>query len=183
MFENLSDGQKKALQVGAPVVAVFALISVLQKRNQPVPTTTTVTGALPANLAPTTDVIGVGQLADFESSIGSAIAQLAQQVGELPTTIPAPIVQSAPSPIAKTLPNINNEWFPVIAPRGEDFSVLGTITGSGYKGYNVGGGVPVYAFQDGQWKQNYDIAKLAVGTPLGTPDTFDAYIDKSAPVG
>lgn len=186
MFDNLSEGQRKALAVGAPVVAVFALVSAIQKRNQPVPTETKVTGALPANLAPTTDAIGVGQLSEFQSLVTNQISQLAGQVAKLPTEfpefpdIPAPVIQQAPSPAAVALPNVRSDWYPVVAPQGEDMAILGSITGQGYQGFNVKGGAPVYAFVDGQWRQNFgEASKLPVGTPLATLDTFDPYIDRA----
>lgn len=203
MFENLSGNQKKLITVGAPVVAAFALISVLQRDKQAVPVQTTVTGALPANLAPTTDAIGVGQLAEFESMLTGQIVQLANAVNsqgtELETQREAIKTQGtsvssqitdlgkqidvwasqAPAKAAVALPNVNSNWYPQIAPQGEDMSVIGSYSGQTYQGFNVKGGVPVYALIDGKWRQGFEMNKLAPGTAIAVPDTFAEYIDKS----
>ncbi len=92
LLQNLSPGQRQAVIFGGPVVAAFALISVLQKRNQGTPTTTPTTGGTGALLAPSTDAIGTGQLADFESTVTGAITQLANQIALLdsPSTVETP---------------------------------------------------------------------------------------------
>lgn len=179
MLDQLTPQQRKLAAIGVPVVAVFALISVIQKRNQPAAAPPT-TGFMPGGHAPSTDVIGVGQLAEFESLLSGQISQLARQIGDMKANPnPAP---PAPAPAAKKLPTIDSRWFPTLAPQGEDFNVLGTVTGEGFKGYNVGGGVPVYAFEDGRWFQGFDMKKLKAGTILGVPDTFQQYIDYENPV-
>lgn len=172
MLDNMPPGQKQLLIFGGPVVAAFALISVVQKKNQPI-VETPATGATIATQAPDMDAIGVSQLSEFESLVTSSINQLATQVAGIPNQIPAPIVNLP----GKTVANVKSEWYSQIAPQGTDMVVLGQITPSGYKGVNVGGGAPVYANVNGTWQQNFDISKLAVGTALGTLSTFKDNVD------
>lgn len=191
MFENLPDNQRKILLFGAPVVAVFALVSTLGKRNQPAATSTaTGSGTMPASFAPSTDAIGVGQLSDFESMITGAIAQLGAKVSTLPTTqqiqasLPAPIVNVAPAPApapapppTKTLTQLNSANFSVIAPQGSDMAVIGSAGGGQYNAGNLASGAPLYALIDGRWIQNFGDPKgLAAGTSLATLGTLKDYV-------
>lgn len=89
----LSPQQRQLLMFGAPVVAVFALISVLSKRNAPAEANATASGppvgyTLP--VAPSTDAIGVGQLSQWEDLIGARIEELGAALNEQVAAIPAP---------------------------------------------------------------------------------------------
>lgn len=87
----LSPQQRQLLMFGAPVVAVFALVSVLGKRGGAEPAAASsgppVGYTLP--VAPSTDAIGVGQLSQWEDLIGQAITELgtnlSSQIGAIPT--------------------------------------------------------------------------------------------------
>jgi hypothetical protein len=88
-LDNLSDGQRKALLIGVPAVALVAVGVRFGKGSTPPPaapaddqpSSTPPTGYLPPA---STDAIGVGQLADFESHITQLISNLGQQ--QTPTT-------------------------------------------------------------------------------------------------
>ena len=61
--------------------------------------------------------------------------------------------------------------------------ILGSITGpSTYTGYNVVGGVPVYALVNGVWKLGYNASQLPTGTPLATSTSSEPYISNGAKV-
>lgn len=77
LLDNLSDQQKKLLMFGVPLVGGAVIIS---KLRQPpaAPATTPPSGVT----MPSTDAIGAGQLADFETSIAAALAALQKQIAD-----------------------------------------------------------------------------------------------------
>jgi hypothetical protein len=83
------------------------------------------------------------------------------------------------------LPRVDATKFPVVAAPNTAFSVLGSITQPGgiYTGKNVAGGVPVYAFYNGQWQQNFNSATLPVGTQLAIPTAYSDYIGGQVQTG
>lgn len=174
ILDNLNDSQRQILFIGAPAVAVLALVSAISKRGGG----SSSSGAqlVPA-VAASTDVVGVGQLAEFESMVTSAINQQSYDISELTNAIDAMPDPYVPDPV-QPLPNVLASAFPITGVPDTAFEVIGSITGSGglYSGLNVKGGAPVYAYQNGEWKQNFDADKLAVGTALGTPSVFRDYI-------
>jgi hypothetical protein len=100
---GLSPGQRQALMFGAPVVAVFALVSSRQKKAEAAAAAAAPPAAtLPANF-PSTDAIGTGQLAEFESGVTSALSQLQHQVdaqqGQLSADL-ASAIANIPPPAA-----------------------------------------------------------------------------------
>lgn len=112
-LEQLTDGQRKALMFGVPAVALFALAMRFTHRNDPAPTpedttsspTATATGIIPPA---STDVLGVGQLAEFESQLTASINALANQLHSQPETSPAPPAAQAATPP----PPIHPTWAP-----------------------------------------------------------------------
>lgn len=70
-LDNLSPGARQALLVGAPIVAVFAFMAARSNSSSEPVDEEAPTAAMPAGLTPeySTDAIGTGQLASFESSI------------------------------------------------------------------------------------------------------------------
>lgn len=96
-LENLSDAQKKALLIGVPAVALVAVGVRVGKSKTPAtttdPTAAPATGAIPAA---STDAIGVGQLADFESKLTDAIQGI--HFGSTPTPNPTPTPAPTPTP-------------------------------------------------------------------------------------
>lgn len=121
-LDQFTPAQQKAVMIGAPVVGVFALISHFRKpAAAPAAPTGTVgdpaalvggTGSI-GSVMPSTDAIGTGQLADFESSLTGLLNGLSVQVQDQtnllttpppapppPPTTPAP----APTPAAETAP-------------------------------------------------------------------------------
>lgn len=94
----MSPTQRKLLTYGIPVVAALALFVYLRSRNSaPAPAAS---GTLPGTTAGDT-AVGLGQLANFENSIGAAIAQMEGQINSIQsgttTATPAP-APSAPMP-------------------------------------------------------------------------------------
>lgn len=98
---GLSDGQFTMLKFGAPAAAVFGIAGAMRKKRQaeaeaakPAPAG----GLIPASPLPSTDAIGVGQLAEFESGVTAALGQLSETVGYLAEVQQqAPLVTVAPA--------------------------------------------------------------------------------------
>jgi hypothetical protein len=85
---GLSEGQFTALKFGVPVVAVFALASAFGKKRAAEAEAAAAAkpaagGLVPASPLPSTDAVGVGQLAEFESGVTAALGQLSETVGSL----------------------------------------------------------------------------------------------------
>ena len=183
MLDQFSPQQRQAIMLGAPVVAVFALVSVLKgKTAAPTPTTGQ---TLPAAM-PSTDAIGTSQLSEFESLLTGSIQQLGSQVGNIQDQLanqPAPAATST-APWTPQFQNIDSGAYPVLAQPGTSMDILGTITGRGgqFTGGNVAGGAPVYAYINGTWQQDYNSKTLPIGTPLATPTTFQGNIVPGATV-
>jgi hypothetical protein len=89
--------------------------------------------------------------------------------------LPAAAAPTAIDPLS--LPHVNADLFPHSEPTGSPMLVIGSITGPGgqFTGQNVAGGVPVYAFVNGQWVQGYNAQQLPTGTPLATLQSFSQY--------
>lgn len=99
VLDSLTPQQQTALKFGVPAVAAFALISTWQKKNQPADgdaAAGTPSGVLTGGFAmPSTDAIGTGQLADFESTITQRINDLGVGFEEVRLSIPT---SYAPTP-------------------------------------------------------------------------------------
>lgn len=94
MLDSMTPQQRQLLLIGAPLVGVAALFSLARRPKQ-----TEAVGMLPP--APSTDAIGVGQLAAYESSMTQALLQMQETIESwdrpqttTPTTPPA----QAPAP-------------------------------------------------------------------------------------
>lgn len=87
LLEQLPGGQQKAVMIGVPVVAVFALIATIRKPK----VTPAAADAKPAGISgfvmPSTDAIGTGQLAEFESLLTARINNLSVQTDDLATGV------------------------------------------------------------------------------------------------
>jgi hypothetical protein len=95
----ISPGQKKLLMYGIPAVAALALFVYLRSKSSSAATTATTTTGDTA--------VGLGQLTDFENSIGAQIASLGQAVAGLQagTTSPSPAAApKTPGPAGPTAP-------------------------------------------------------------------------------
>lgn len=78
---------------------------------------------------------------------------------------------------------VDSSKYPVLGAPGEQFTVLGSFTGpSQLSAYNVGGGVPVYAYLNDKWQQDFNSATVPVGTQIGIPSSFDSYINRAGGV-
>jgi hypothetical protein len=85
-LEQLSDGQRKALTYGAPAVAAIVLGTRLAKPKTPAATDPAAAQNPPAAYfaaAPATGAIGVSQLANFESGLSDALANVQQGLSDL----------------------------------------------------------------------------------------------------
>lgn len=82
-----------------------------------------------------------------------------------------------PAASGKTGP-IDSSAYPLIEPGGTKVSLLGKITGAGgqFTGLNVNQGAPVYAKVGSNWEQNFNAAKLPIGTELATLPQFQGDI-------
>lgn len=109
---GLSDSQFTMVKFGVPVVAVFALSSAYGKKREAEAAAAkppVAGGLIPASPLPSTDAIGVGQLAEFESGVTSALTQLTETVGYLvdnqqKAPAPAPAPATAPTYVAPPPP-------------------------------------------------------------------------------
>jgi hypothetical protein len=150
LLDRLDPTQRQILMIGAPVVAVFAL-GALRKPAAPAASNATATdtgaGTTAGNLTtgwtmPSTDAIGTGQLADFESSITGRLNDLSTSTATLsnlvanppypplpppPAPTPPPETTPSPSPAASTAcPNLSSDLTARMAAGGE--SVLGELS-------------------------------------------------------
>ena len=83
LLDGLSDTQRKALLLGAPLVAGVVLIS---KLRAPTPPAAPPAANPPVGAMPSTDALGTSQLTEFESTISDALAQYGQRVTDLEHT-------------------------------------------------------------------------------------------------
>lgn len=123
LLDRFSPEQQQLLKLGVPAVAAFALITTLRKPSAtPTGSGTDATAANASNsgapasfgsagvVMPSTDAIGTGQLADFESSVTGLLNQLAVGIdtnSNLIASIPAPIPTPpapAPAPAPEQVP-------------------------------------------------------------------------------
>jgi hypothetical protein len=142
LLDRLDPTQRQILMVGAPVVAVFAL-GALHKKPAPAAsdTSSAASGAGTTGWTmPSTDAIGTGQLADFESSItgrlndlsatSSTLANLVANPPLPPPAPPPPPPESGPTPPSVTqsnvCPNIPADLMARITGYGE--SLLGELS-------------------------------------------------------
>jgi len=148
LLEQLDPGQQKALMLGVPAVAAFALIATFRKPKVTPPTAAA--GAAPAGISgfvmPSTDAIGTGQLADFETSLTGKINDLSASIDTqsilianpplLPIVLPpppAPAPESTPAPPqipaapapSTYCPNIPGDLAAQISAGGE--SIMGQL--------------------------------------------------------
>jgi hypothetical protein len=86
-LERLKPWQRNALMIGVPAVAVLALM-----RRRSAPAAGAVQG--PPIGTPSTDAIGVGQLAEFESGVSQSIFKL----GTIIEQLRASMAETAPQP-------------------------------------------------------------------------------------
>jgi hypothetical protein len=117
LLDGLQPQQRQILMVGAPVVAVFAL-GALRKQAAPATdaaaTDTASTGTATSGWTmPSTDAIGTGQLADFESTITGQLGYLSTTTATLSDLVANPPAPPAPLPAP---PATRPETGPVIAP-------------------------------------------------------------------
>ncbi len=119
-LRNLAPGQKRALMVGAPIVAVLALVQVIRRpapAETPDPTEPTADDAsapvsFPGYVMPTTDAIGTGPLMDLMTQINQNQAQfladLTDRLGAQEDTVTPPAPPTPPTtpvtPPPPTLP-------------------------------------------------------------------------------
>lgn len=173
-LDSLSPGQRQMVMLGVPVVAVFALVSGIQKKSAATASAPAVPTGYTLPTMASTDAIGTSQLSEFEDMLSGNINNLSNQVSGLTAQVSS-IPTAAPPPPTPTLARVNSGDYPVIAAPGTAFDVLGTVTNGTFSGVNVSGGAPVYANINGQWQQDYNLAALPAGTPLATPTTFHNY--------
>lgn len=96
VLDSLSPGQKQVLMYAAPAVGVAALFAARSKKSSGA------TGSLQQLPLPSTDAIGTGDLAAFESSITDVLSGLAQSIYDLQNgavaTPQQPPTQQQPAP-------------------------------------------------------------------------------------
>lgn len=109
VLDNLSPTQKKLLAFGVPAVALVAVGLKLGRGNSSSDAAPT-TGAtaqrpilLPASSGASTDVIGVGQLADFESVVTAALGGLTDTLDQVLNT-------PSPTPATPCSASIYPQW-------------------------------------------------------------------------
>jgi hypothetical protein len=147
LLDRLDPTQRQILMVGAPVVAVFALGALHKKPAPAAPSDTSSASGAGAGTTgwtmPSTDAIGTGQLADFESSITGRLNDLSATSSTLanlvanpplppapPQAPPPPPPESGPTPPSVTqsnvCPNIPADLMARITGYGE--SLLGELS-------------------------------------------------------
>ncbi len=135
-LEKLSPTQRQALMFGVPAVALVALGVRMGKRDAPAEEETTPPPT--GYLAPSTDAIGVGQLADFESKLKDYIDHLFTGP---PTTTPPPTNR----PPTNNPPANNNPPPVQIPPSGQiPGGATGVITTPTRPIAQQPGNVPIY---------------------------------------
>jgi hypothetical protein len=115
LLDNLQPGQRQILMVGAPIVAVFAFNALRKPAAAPAASTDGTTSGGSASTGtlttgwtmPSTDAIGTGQLADFESSLTGGLNDLSTQVATVTDLVanpplPPPPLPAPPAPAPET---------------------------------------------------------------------------------
>lgn len=77
LLANLSETQRRAVMIGVPLLAGIVVVTKLKAKSSATPAAPT--GQLPAGVTPVAsgDVIGTGQLAEFESLVTSQLSNFA----------------------------------------------------------------------------------------------------------
>jgi hypothetical protein len=117
LLDRVDPAQRQLLMIGAPVVAVFAFVA--SRKSATTAATDAATAAAAGTSGwtmPSTDAIGTGQLADYESLVTGRLNDLSTQVGTQTALIanppapqvappaPAPEMTPAPPPIVAAPP-------------------------------------------------------------------------------
>lgn len=169
------------------VGVVYAGSKVVRRGSAPVADSSTTDGSTPNQLrqlqySPAATGYGGqndnGMLASFLSILA------AQPAGPTPgnPATPAPVAAPTPSPgntgspAWQNLPQVRSGDFGQFLAPGQQIHVIGNQGAGGYTGYDVGGGVPVYALIRGTWQQNWNPADIKAGVQLGIPQGFEGYI-------
>lgn len=102
VLDQFSPTQRQALMYGAPVVAAFALIAATKRKAAPAEESAPAKTVVMAPATANTDAIGVGQLAQFESSITAGLLQVQGELErmERERARQAPVVLAPPPPPA-----------------------------------------------------------------------------------
>ena len=168
----MSPTQKKLLMYGVPIVVALGLFALIRSRSS-----STASGSVSGSTSSGDTPIGLGQLANFENTVGGQIAALGQAVSALQSGT----TQATPAP-APSAPAPSGQGFGQTTVGGQTFDILGINSASGpqgYSGYNVSGGAPVFYLAPGSTTPTEGSGQAVVGAEVLVPSIYSPFISET----